>query len=265
MRRSDVQAVLSDLDRVAAAHHTELLLVGAWARDALLRAAGAPDGLARATSDVDLCICVQDWSAYDAFVEACAADFDLGRRKDHRLRHRSTQLPVDLVAAGGVAEPQGHVAVRGSDRRWNVLGVEECFSRGSFVDGLHRVRVPPVEGFLLLKLLAYGDRAELRDVEDFHLVLRRCCTDVGMLWDDEAFLNGMERRGWVYEDFPAWWLGRQWARWSPAIVAAAVQSTQGLASAPLAVRVKLSDSRDGPEPLEAVERRLALLLEALRR
>ncbi|MEQ1502458.1 MAG: nucleotidyl transferase AbiEii/AbiGii toxin family protein [Myxococcota bacterium] len=79
------------------------------------------------------------------------------------MTHRATVLKVDLVPCGSIEAQPGTLSLRGSRRRLNTQGLTECSTQ---------VLVPPPAGFVVLKLLAFVDRREPRDLRDLGHVLR---------------------------------------------------------------------------------------------
>jgi predicted nucleotidyltransferase len=105
------------------------MLIGATARDLIL-ARGYGLRSTRATLDVDIAVCVDGWSVYEA-LKAAVVEQD-GALEDPNRRHRVIlpgALQLDLVPFGGVEE-DGMVAwPLDSDPRMNVLGLTEVFER----------------------------------------------------------------------------------------------------------------------------------------
>lgn len=97
--------VVSALHAVAAPLGVEFFLMGAAARDLILRYAHGIEA-SRATEDVDFAVMVRDWQAYDALRTALIASGEFSARPGpatHRLRHTSG-LPLDIVPFGGVEQ-----------------------------------------------------------------------------------------------------------------------------------------------------------------
>ena len=97
--------MVSALHAVAAPLGVEFFLMGAAARDLILRYAHGIEA-SRATEDVDFAVMVRDWQAYDALRTALIASGEFSARPGpatHRLRHTSG-LPLDIVPFGGVEQ-----------------------------------------------------------------------------------------------------------------------------------------------------------------
>jgi predicted nucleotidyltransferase len=113
-------AVLAHLLEHARRHDVDVLLVGAAARDVLIRyATGALPQ--RATADVDIAVAVADWAAYTRLT----AELSPAGRSSHTFR--VADIEVDIVPFGGIESadrtiswPDGYVM--------NTLGFREARS-----------------------------------------------------------------------------------------------------------------------------------------
>lgn len=81
-----------------------MMIVGAGAR---LLSFDLPLNLThgRSTTDWDIGVQLDSWEAFREFRErACATGGFGGTRIPHRLMHRATGIPLDIVPFGGIAE-----------------------------------------------------------------------------------------------------------------------------------------------------------------
>jgi predicted nucleotidyltransferase len=151
--------VAGALQAVAAPLGVEFFLMGAAARDLILRYAHGIEA-PRATEDVDFAVMVRDWQAYDT------------------LRTMSG-LPLDIVPFGGIEQadrtfawPPEHSTV------FDCFGVAEAFTASITVrlpDAVE-LRVAPIAAQAVLKLSAWQDRKHThpgRDAADLLLFLGR--------------------------------------------------------------------------------------------
>lgn len=88
--------------------------------------------------------------------------------------HRGMALKVDVVPCGPLEVSPGSLALRGSVRRLTSIGLSKCFAIArplmpSLTEGL----VPLADGYVVLKLFAYGDRRARHPLRDLGHVLRR--------------------------------------------------------------------------------------------
>lgn len=136
----------------AAGSADEVLLVGALARDLHLHfRLGLP--IVRDTHDLDVAVCVSDWTVFDALVGA----FSPGAKRTHRTRIDG--VGVDVVPFGDLERPPGFVEFE-EDRPLTVLGLSEALrSADSFVlPGGVTAKAPSLPLLTVLKILAWIDR-----------------------------------------------------------------------------------------------------------
>ncbi len=251
----DVLSVADDLQ-------TRLLLVGAWARDLCL-----PEekrGLSRKTNDADLAVLLEDWSAVDAFFDACAPHFE-EHRDDLFLRHRQVALKVDVIPCGGIESPSGSLALRASTRVLNTAGLAEAFEHASTLDlGSHTLLVPTPNAFVLLKLLSFLDRRAPRDLRDLGYVVSRAPVDDAEIWSDEEVLDRLADGRLTLDDMAAWQLGRNLSReFSGDTSRKFLGALAELQQEPDAIRSLLSEGREPTERLLTADRWLRLLVESV--
>lgn len=239
MTGSQLLAVARDVARVAAFNNTSVLLIGAWARDLCL----GFDSPSRGTTDVDLALQFENWSSVDAFLARCADAFT---RIDHReltMAHRLTGMRGDIVPCGGLESPPGTLSLRGSVRRLNTLGVKECFALGRPLDAqLANILIPPPDGMLVLKLLAFVDRRAPRDLRDVGHVLRRFPIDEDAIWEDPRLMQAFADGSLSLDDARVWFAGRSIAtRFEATTVTATREAVRAVAHDRADVRLGLVD------------------------
>jgi len=169
MRRPDIEA-LAELGRTVQDLGVSIVLVGALAREIVFDLPSARHAL-RATRDVDAGVNVRDWDAYERLMAALVRNGRFVRMAEHRLRyHDGTE--VDLLPFGGVADGDGNITWLQSGRVMSVSGflAAEEHSRTEDLDGV-RVRVVNLPGLVALKLFAFGDRRDAKDLQDLVLIL----------------------------------------------------------------------------------------------
>jgi len=257
----DVERIIADLAEIASRTDTSLLLVGAQARDLCVGRAGP----GRLTRDVDFAVRFDDWSAVDAFFRACTDDFRDVDQDELLMYHRATGLKVDVVPCGGIESPSGTLALRGSQRRLNTTGLLECLALGTPLLASSRVVLPPPAGFVLLKLLAYRDRQEPRDLADLGHVVHRYPYDVKALWEDAAFVSMLSSAKLDYDDFRVWCVGRDLSRrFEPATVTCFAAALDAMLADTPHVRSRVDDGHPRPPDTENRLERADRLLNVLR-
>lgn len=175
--------VLRQVDRVARALALDYFVVGAMARDILLKNVFRLDA-GRATRDVDLGVAVEGWPQFEAIKARLVGmgAFVPDERKSQRLYHRAASegrgYPLDLIPFGGVAQPDNQIAWP-PDRSvvMNVAGYGEALASAVSVEvepGFV-VRVASLASLAILKVVAWTDRGrgDPRDAIDLATLLRR--------------------------------------------------------------------------------------------
>jgi predicted nucleotidyltransferase len=172
--------VLRDLHKVAQPMGTAFFLIGAAARDLMLREAHGID-TGRQTKDVDFSVMVDGWESFSALRTGLLTAGAFVERDDqatHRLRHTATGLPLDIVPFGAIERADRKIA-------WppQLHTVFDCFGLHEAFASSVPVRLPagvslqvaPIAALALLKITAWQDRHLAmpdRDAADLLLYLR---------------------------------------------------------------------------------------------
>lgn len=172
--------VVQSLQDVAQALGIKYFLMGAAARNLMLQHAHniAPS---RLTEDVDFAVSVSDWSSFESLRTALLSSDQFSGSPDpaiHKLRHKATGLPLDIVPFGGIENtdrkiswPPDHHTV------FDCFGAKEAFEASIPVQLPNKVtlRVASIPALALLKITAWQDRKHThpgRDAGDLLLYAR---------------------------------------------------------------------------------------------
>jgi len=172
--------VVQSLQDVAQALGIKYFLMGAAARNLMLLHAHniAPS---RLTEDVDFAVSVSDWSSFESLRTALLSSDQFSGSPDpaiHKLRHKATGLPLDIVPFGGIENtdrtiswPPDHHTV------FDCFGAREAFEASIPVQLPNNVtlRVASIPALALLKITAWQDRKHShpgRDAGDLLLYVR---------------------------------------------------------------------------------------------
>lgn len=147
----------------------EVMVVGARCRDIFQSALGYDFPL-RATTDIDLGLAVQNWSAYDELTDVLPSAGNTG------IRFQVANMVADLMPFGPVEHPSGTVTPPARQEPMNVWGFAETFqsSLPLPLPRTGRIRIPTLAGYTALKLAAWLDRSaigEYKDASDIGAVL----------------------------------------------------------------------------------------------
>lgn len=113
-------AVLAEVQEIAARRGIEVMVVGAVARDIIVRSfTGTPPD--RATSDVDIAVSVGTWDQF--------AELTDGMTSVRRAAHRFSVIgvPVDVVPFGAIEAPDRSITWP-DDHTMTVLGFREALT-----------------------------------------------------------------------------------------------------------------------------------------
>jgi len=201
-------SLLREVDRIAKALGIAYFVGGATARIVILEHVfGAPPG--RATRDVDIGICVADWTLHDAFRQNLMATgrFDATPRNAHKLIYRAggaQAMQLDVIPFGNVEHPAASIAwPPDMDTVMNVAGFREACQAAVAVEVDTDLLVPfaSLPAMAILKLLAWRDRHPMsrHDATDL-LILLSCYAGAGnedRLYGEESEL--MEQHGFDIE------------------------------------------------------------------
>ncbi|MBI5329678.1 MAG: nucleotidyl transferase AbiEii/AbiGii toxin family protein [Betaproteobacteria bacterium] len=174
--------ILRRVDAVARGQGIDYFVGGALARDLiLLHVFGKDTG--RATRDVDLGICIDDWSRLDSLkgMLVQGGGFAEQPRIAHRLIYRLAEdafgIPLDLLPFGGIENADGAIAwPPGMEIVMNVAGFAEACASALMVEVAEDLIVPvtSLPSLAVLKLIAWRDRhpETPKDATDFLLIAR---------------------------------------------------------------------------------------------
>lgn len=174
--------ILRRVDEIAREQGIDYFVGGALARDLiLLHVFGKDTG--RATRDVDLGICIDDWGKLDSLKASLiqSGSFTEQPKFAHRLIYRATDtsfgIPLDLLPFGGVESADATIAwPPGMDIVMNVAGFSEAHTSALMVEVAEALVVPvtSLPSLAVLKLIAWRDRhlETTKDASDFLLIAR---------------------------------------------------------------------------------------------
>jgi predicted nucleotidyltransferase len=172
------------------------MLVGATARDLLLHHVyGLP--VTRATYDVDFAILVDSWEQF-AVVKQLFLDVpgfsDKGRDKQRLFYQQTDTSPetiIDIIPFGKLEAGDRTIAwPPDADVVMNVAAFSDVFKSALVIElePTLQIPIPSLAGLVILKLFAWLDRRDGRDVQDLRRLLETY-TDAGnedRLYEEEA-------------------------------------------------------------------------------
>ncbi|MCK5812868.1 MAG: nucleotidyl transferase AbiEii/AbiGii toxin family protein [Cocleimonas sp.] len=175
---SDWVDVLRHIEHCTASLKIPYVLIGAAARDLLLKANDLTSE--RATRDIDFSIEVIGWESFDQ-LKSCLLtlpEFEQDRSKQRLIFRKS--LPIDLVPFGTIEEQESEISWPPDYAvKMSVLGMSDVLESAISIriaDKPHVLDVPVarIAGIGLLKLLAWNERklTTKKDAQDFYYLLQ---------------------------------------------------------------------------------------------
>jgi predicted nucleotidyltransferase len=190
--------VLADINNISELLGLAILLVGAGARIFVFDRQYNVEG--RATKDLDFAVQVNDWSDFQSLSAQMTQGNNAAFKKtrvEHKFVHISTGIEIDIVPFGLIGQPN-QILEWGDGNQMSLLGLNEAFSTAKILDiGGIEVKVVNPYALLVLKLIAWNDRQEIKDLEDIDFILRNYSDDNRIL---KELLNEIAQAIVEYED-----------------------------------------------------------------
>jgi predicted nucleotidyltransferase len=159
------------LDKVCRDLGIGYYLIGAQARDFHLLESGiAP---IRGTMDIDFAVMLPEMKQYDEMKNHLIKMGFRVHKQPYRLGHEITDTMIDLLPFGEVEE-EGTVKFTDRKTELSVIGMKEVSEYAIEVQMEElSIKVSPLEGLVILKLISYSDKPERRkDLDDINEMLR---------------------------------------------------------------------------------------------
>ena len=172
-----VLSVVRRIDEIAPKCNTKYFLVGATAREIMLRHVFGR-GPGRRTLDVDFGIAVESWEQFETLKSTLItqADFVPHEKQKQRLIDTANSVVVDLIPFGGIERDKSIFWPPEEDIVMRVAGFKDALA-GAVPVRLAADLIVPVVSLpllLVLKLFAWTDRkSEKRDAADIYTLLRQ--------------------------------------------------------------------------------------------
>ncbi len=180
--------VFKIVDEVMKNNHTPYYLIGVNATDLQLLEKGYKP--ARGTKDIDFAIMVPSFENYDKIKQDLIAK-GFNQVKDlFTLYYSPYNAVIDLLPFGQIEEND---TINFTEREVliNVLGFKETLEDPNTIklDDVLSVKVPPLHGMVVLKLISWSDRPEVRgnDLEDIFRIVKHYYEMEGDAVFDEHF------------------------------------------------------------------------------
>lgn len=175
LRQEGLKPLFEALERGFKALNIDFYLVGAIARDTWFAHHGI---IPLGTKDVDFAVCIPSKENYEKLRQYLCNQEGFGSSKQNQFVLFSPQgLQVDLLPFGEI-EVEGKVMIKGKGlAQIAVNGFREVYENGTDLvsfENKQAFKVCTLPGIVILKLIAYDDRPEVRqnDIKDISLILK---------------------------------------------------------------------------------------------
>jgi len=211
LRQEGARDVFASLNRALEALEIDFYLIGALARDTWFAQKGIR---ALGTKDIDFAVLVSDESQYqklrhfliqeEDFTESSSNEYVLFNRQGHQ---------IDLLPFGAVEIKGKKIVDKQGLFHTNISGFKEVYEEGTEevnFEGEYNFKVSTLAGIVILKLIAYDDRSEIRsnDMGDIAAIIRYYFDlESDLIYDNHADLFAGEEQS--LERIAARVLGRQ--------------------------------------------------------
>lgn len=166
------------LTEVCERHNTSYFVVGAFVRDLILEQIYGDRGGVE-THDIDVAIYLEDWGQYAAIVKELCDDHGFARMPYAAHAYITPAgIQTDMVPYGLIEDNRRVTFPDSPGKAMNMLGFQEIIAHAHdvVIDDEVEIKIPPVEGIILIKLFAWNDRKGGRWAGK-HI------TDIGLLID----------------------------------------------------------------------------------
>ena len=169
---TETKKFLTDFKSIIDSLEVPMLLIGAQARMLIFDNQYQVQG--RATKDWDVAVKLDNWERYNLLISTMTTGQNPLFKKTrviHKFIHIETELEVDVIPFGDISKPKQEINWPDGNQM-NILGLEEAFTNTEIIiiDNLE-IRVADIDAFIALKLLAWNNRKENKDLKDIITVL----------------------------------------------------------------------------------------------
>jgi len=173
LRQDNLRATFAAFERAFQKMRIEVYLIGALARDTWFAGTGIRT---LGTKDIDFAVLIPDPATFQQLKDYLTSEEHFTATKNEYTLVDEKGYHVDLLPFGSVEiegkqilDHQGHIYT-------NISGFQEVYDQATTLvefDGQFQFRVSSLAGIIVLKLIAWDDRPEMRgkDIQDISLII----------------------------------------------------------------------------------------------
>jgi predicted nucleotidyltransferase len=168
-----LKSILSVIVDVSQKLDFEFIVIGAIARELLIKYVFGTDLVLRATKDLDLAIMIDDWHTYDVVKTDLVINHGF-TKSDQEQRLIYNSIPVDIIPFGEIAEEGSIYWPPDKSFKMSVTGFKEAFdSAVDIIFDALKFRILSLEGLFITKLVAWHERKDTKktDAEDIGTII----------------------------------------------------------------------------------------------
>lgn len=171
----EIVQALRLVDKVSKKEQIDYFIAGATARDIVFWNMHGVK-LARATTDVDVAVCLKDWTSYEKLKKSFLNQH--GVRAEEQATHRVVfkSRPIDLIPYGVIAKENMISWPPRYETQIDITGFSEAFTslQKIHIDSETIVNFVSIPGMVVLKLISWMDNPSARgkDIYDLAFVLK---------------------------------------------------------------------------------------------
>jgi predicted nucleotidyltransferase len=206
---SETKKFLTDFKSIIDSLEIPMLLIGAQARLLIFDSQYKVQG--RATNDWDVAVKLDNWDKYNLLITTMTTGQNplfKTTRVIHKFIHIETELEVDVIPFGDIGKPKQEINWKDGNQM-SILGLEEAFLHTQIIiiDNIE-IRVADIDAFIALKLLAWNDRRENKDLEDIITILLKSANEEDAQRVYDEFIDDIIEGRFEVDEAPPIFIGR---------------------------------------------------------
>lgn len=167
-----IEEVYRKIDEICVKNSVSCYLIGAQARDINLLESGIRPS--RGTMDIDFAIMLPDMETYEKLFNDLLQSGFRDTKMPYRIIYDKTNTVIDILPYGEIEE-KGTVTFTEREIELSVVGFKEVGQiTQEMTLGNTNIRVTPMEGLFILKLISWDEKPSdrVKDLDDLQFILK---------------------------------------------------------------------------------------------